>query len=183
MVAALYVAEDGVYASMADVDPWPAVRDARHYHGPWPVVAHPPCGPWGANRWHARPDWWDLGLYAIEQVRRYGGVLEQPRGSGLWQAGGLPTPGTGCDRHGGYSITLYQWWWGHRSSKPTWLYLSRVDDRLVARLVAERIAALTPVGRRVTVCIQNMSSDSPERSATPPAFARFLVDIAASVRP
>jgi hypothetical protein len=49
-VAALYVDPRGPYASMPGVDPWDVERDARTYAGPYPVVAHPPCGSWGRFR-------------------------------------------------------------------------------------------------------------------------------------
>lgn len=45
-VAALYVETNGVYADLPDVELWDEARDARLYAGPWPVVAHPPCGRW-----------------------------------------------------------------------------------------------------------------------------------------
>src|SRR3972149_4282264 len=54
VIAALYVAEGGVYYGLADVDPGPEARDARLYAGPWPVVAHPPCQRWG-RYWHGGP--------------------------------------------------------------------------------------------------------------------------------
>lgn len=47
MVAALFVDPAGVYPSL--VGPtmyWELDRDARRYHGPHPVVAHPPCNLW-----------------------------------------------------------------------------------------------------------------------------------------
>lgn len=45
MIAALYVDELGPYMRMAGVDPWGITRDARRYKGPYPIVAHPDCGP------------------------------------------------------------------------------------------------------------------------------------------
>ena len=64
MIAALYVdTARGPYARMRGVECWgyatrdgrqldalAPTRDARDYAGPWPVVAHPPCGPWGRFR-------------------------------------------------------------------------------------------------------------------------------------
>lgn len=46
MIAALFVEEGGAYYGLPDVDLWPESRDARSYHGPHPVVAHPPCSRW-----------------------------------------------------------------------------------------------------------------------------------------
>lgn len=54
MIAALYVAEGGVYSGLSDVEIWPESRDARLYAGPWPVVAHPPCQRWG-RYWSGGP--------------------------------------------------------------------------------------------------------------------------------
>lgn len=47
MIAALFVAIDGVYFGLRGVDPWDKARDARVYSGNDPVVAHPPCERWG----------------------------------------------------------------------------------------------------------------------------------------
>jgi hypothetical protein len=39
--AALYVETDGAYFGVPEVEPWDEPKDARHYTGPLPVVAHP----------------------------------------------------------------------------------------------------------------------------------------------
>lgn len=47
-IAAIYVMPRGPYYGLPDVIPYGLPeRDARKYAGPWPVVAHPPCGRWG----------------------------------------------------------------------------------------------------------------------------------------
>lgn len=99
-VAALFVATDGVYFGLPDVDPWDERRDARRYAGPLPVVAHPPCERWG-RYWHGGPSVRvrktkgdDNGCFAaaLAAVRRFGGVLEHPEASAAWAAFGLMTP-------------------------------------------------------------------------------------------
>jgi len=90
-VAALFVREDGPYPRMAHVDPWPESRDATRYAGPWPVVAHPPCAPWGFNR-HRSTQRPDLAVFAVYAVRKWGGVLEHPAASRLWRAMELAPP-------------------------------------------------------------------------------------------
>jgi hypothetical protein len=149
MIAALYVAKGGVYfdPELTDVDPWDEDRDARLYHGPWPVVAHPPCQRWGAlarvnfKRWggeHNRPGN-DGGCFrhARACVRQFGGVLEHPAFSYAWDRYELPRPvGVGwtcrypqfnsCSPHtNGFPEWVCEVWqsaYGHRARKRTWLY-------------------------------------------------------------
>lgn len=46
-VVALYVAEDGPYATDPRVEAWGVTRDARLYRGDVPAVTHPECKRWG----------------------------------------------------------------------------------------------------------------------------------------
>lgn len=73
MVAALYVERGGPYFDRADVDPWDRDRDARTYDGPHPVVAHPPCGPWGELKHLYKGNEHDCAGFALATVRRWGG--------------------------------------------------------------------------------------------------------------
>lgn len=126
MIAALYIdSKRGPYAAMPGVDAWGIERDATQYAGPWPVVAHPPCKSWGSLRHLALPNQAerDCGPRAVEQVRRWGGVLEQPAHSQLWAACGLPRPGELPDSFGGWSIEVSQCDFGHLARKRTWLYI------------------------------------------------------------
>lgn len=89
-----------------------------------PVVAHPPCRAWGQLRHFAKPqdDEKSLALWAVDQVRAHGGVLEHPKASTLWPDAGLPKPGE-FDAWGGWTLPIHQYWWGHRAQKSTLLYI------------------------------------------------------------
>lgn len=128
-VAALYVQPDGCYAAMPDVDPWPEARDARTYNGTLPVVAHPPCATWGRYHQKAGGLGNDDGCFAaaLASVRRCGGAIEHPANSQAWDRFGLPAPMEGRDEQGGWTLAVFQSWWGHESIKPTWLYIVGVD--------------------------------------------------------
>lgn len=164
-VAALYVLPTGPYTSMHDVDAWSEARDARRYAGPYPVVAHPPCARWGRLRGMATQDTADCGIVAAIQVRQWGGVLEHPAGSTLWEVAGLPEPGAGFDDFGGRTMHVKQSRWGHPAPKETWLYLCRVEPLPLPPEVPD------PAGR-----VGDMSRF--QREVTPPLLARWLVDVA-----
>jgi hypothetical protein len=169
--AALYVdVKRGPYAALG-LDCWGVERDARRYPGPAPVIAHPPCGPWGRYAHRCEQDA-TLALVAVEQVRRWGGVLEHPAHSRLWAAAGLPRPGELPDAHGGYTIHVEQGWWGHAAPKPTWLYLVGVRPGSVV-LPAPRPQPTGRVERMAKTC----------RHLTPPDFARYLVSLASLAHP
>lgn len=120
----LFARADSNYKTIPGCDVWDVERDARKWPGGAPVVAHPPCRAWGRLRHFAkpRPDEKALALFAVEQVRRFGGVLEHPEKSTLWDVAGLPRPGQ-RDQFGGWTLPICQHWWGHRAEKATWLYV------------------------------------------------------------
>lgn len=78
-VSALYIDRKGPYPLILGVDQcWDELRDARLYAGPGPVIAHPPCGPWGQLRQFCTLQSRDTGLIAVSQVRQYGGGIGAP---------------------------------------------------------------------------------------------------------
>lgn len=166
MLAALYIdTTRGPYPALG-VDCWDAERDATRYPGPHPVIAHPPCEAWGRYHQRARQDRRHLALVAVEQVRRWGGVLEHPAHSRLWREAQLPLPGELPDAWGGRTVEVEQGWWGHPAPKRTWLYVVGVE---LPPLPHERPTAQ---GR-----VEQLAKT--QRHLTPPAFARWLL----SVRP
>lgn len=135
-VAALFVQNRGIYYGLDDVDPWDEERDARTYDGPWPVVAHPPCGRWcmlasvNEARWGAKIGD-DGGCFAsaLESVRRFGGVLEHPAYTLAWREYDLPVPKRGIwrksllDPSEGWVTEVSQSAYGCLARKRTWLYV------------------------------------------------------------
>lgn len=201
MIAALFVATEGVYFGLPDVDPWDEKRDARLYPGPHPVVAHPPCERWG-RYWSGGPSAKvrrkkgdDGGCFAaaLEAVRRWGGVLEHPEASAAWKAFGLNTPAKWggwivADFFGGWTCCVEQGHYGHRARKATWLYAHGIElpslmwghSGIRARLdegfhsAAERRRAV-----KTGMC-QRLSRG--QRLATPVPFRDMLLSMARSVR-
>jgi hypothetical protein len=127
-----------------------------------------------------------LAPIAVEQVRRFGGVLEHPADSMLWKACAMPRPGELPDAWGGITIAVEQWRWGHRAIKPTWLYV----------VGAESIPPIpdAPGPRPAGGNMRSVGGDTSRRSMTerlpktqrhltPPAFAKWLVLLASSCRP
>lgn len=187
-VAALYVDPRGPYPRIEGVDCWDEARDARLYVGSHPVVAHPPCGPYCRVRHLYRGAEQDCALRAIEQVRAFGGVLEQPARSRLWAVADLPPPGQGDGV--GFSLAVEQVSWGHPCRKPTWLYFVGVPAHAA---VATRRTGGTPThwcsgGRKRSSGSGGLippgikAASAQMRRRTPPAFAAWLVALARSAR-
>lgn len=179
-VAALYVDPGGPYPVL--VREWfDESRDARTYTGPLPVVAHPPCGPWGPLRFLCTKQDKSTGPHAVAMVRAFGGVLEHPAQSTLFRACALPWPGELPDAWGGRSYEVRQVAWGHACEKPTWLYVVGIDAR--------QVTAGIRTGGRATHRVtsgprgpQLPCAHAALRRRTPEAFARWLIELAASAR-
>ena len=191
-VAALFVEVGGPYWLMGDkIDFWDIDRDARLYRGPWPVIAHPPCGRWcgmarmNEKRWGAKVGD-DGGCFesALTSVHRWGGVLEHPAFSLAWSAFGLERP----INHGWNRISRTEWvgevWqsaYGHKAMKRTWLYYvgcCKPDefDKSRAR-GSHQIGGGINTGNRLLPRL-----DQSETHITPKRFADYLINLAANSR-
>ena len=178
-VAALYIDDRGPYPRLLGPDAcWGIERDARLYEGPWPVIAHPPCGPWTRNAFSCTQQDASCGSIAFGQVRRFGGVLEQPAHSRMFEANGAPKPGELHDAWGGYTIEVRQVDWGHVAPKPTWLYLVRCEP-----------GPMPPAGTATHWCrkrpgqvVSVKMCSKEQRRRTPVAFAEWLIQVARRTR-
>lgn len=183
MIAALYIDPvRGPYFGLPDVECWGLPdHDATLYPGPWPVVAHPPCGHWGKFRDRCRQPIGQkaCGPIAVAQVRRWGGVLEHPQGSILFNR--LPIPGGLPDEYGGWTMMIDQARWGHFALKPTLLYFVGVAREDIPPIPP---AVEAPRGRRCTTGRYATAFEwlpKSRRHLTPPAFAAWLVAAARNV--
>lgn len=179
-VVALYVDPRGPYPKLVE-EFYDEARDARTYTGELPVVAHPPCGPWGRLRAFCVKQDPTCGPSAVEKVRSFGGVLEHPEWSRLFNVCGMPRPGELPDAWGGRTYAVSQVSWGHRAEKRTWLYVVGVDPDLVTRGIrtggiATHVVNTSRKGQR------RPELGKIERLLTPVAFAIWLLDLAATAR-
>lgn len=175
-VAALCVAAKSVYRSLQNVECYDLRRDVRTFAGGMPVVAHPPCRSWSAYCAHQSkplPGEKELGPLCVEWLRKCGGVLEHPAHSRLFDATGLPKPGETKD--GLWTVEVLQAWWGDSRTKKTWLCFSGIGKATVQF----PIRLHDPSGDRRRWQLLNSTS----RSATVPAMAEWLVDVARRSRP
>lgn len=193
-VAVLFARSDSTYKAMPGCDVFDMERDARTFAGGMPVVAHPPCRAWGQLRKLAnpRPDEKALAHFAVEQVRSFGGVLEHPKTSTLWPVAGLPKPGQ-RDAWGGWTLPIFQIWWGHRAEKPTYLYIvgcspGDIPTMPIALGAAQFICGSS--GRRRDGSRLHKGDigwrpeiSKAEREHTPPALAEWLVELARRCKP
>lgn len=185
-VAALYVDPRGPYLTMRGVDAWPKTRNAKRYQGPHPVVAHPDCGPWSKLRTMSYRQDPQCGIRAVRQVRTWGGVLEHPQYSGLWDECELPLPGCRADQYGGQTFYVQQLWWGHTCIKPTWLYCVGIDVLTISAGMLRAFRRADALQLRPTHCVttgERITERLPVASkkakvVTPPAFADWLVKLA-----
>ena len=128
MFVALFVREDSAYKNRQGWDAYDASRDALSYSGTDPLVCHPPCRSWGRLSHMAhnvREGEAELALFSIDKIRQNGGILEHPSGSRLF---GTHLPDAGeTDEHGGFTIEIDQYDFGHVAHKRTKLYICGID--------------------------------------------------------
>lgn len=200
MIAALYIDPRGPYMRMARVLPYALSEnqllpgfggaDARAYDGPFPVVAHPPCGPWSSLRRLYKGTTADraCAIRAVEQVRRFGGVLEHPGTSLLWDEVIEPLRSVEPYFRDEYTVKVDQCEWGHPARKPTKLFLVGVPR---SALEVPPFPGRKPThwcsgsrknkgGGSVPAGIKVCSAE--QRRRTPTLFAEYLVRLASAVR-
>jgi len=193
LVAVLFVRADSIYKTLPSLDCYDAERDARKWPGGCAIIAHPPCRSWGHLKAFAKPlpGEHDLAPWAIAQVRRWGGVVEHPKGSTLFKHCACPPPGGQMDLWGGWVLSVDQFHWGHLARKRTWLYIcgaQMYDLPPVPHREGKPTHCISSLSRRVRNSKRGIVMSSPcsylpevgksHRDKTPPDFARWLVELA-----
>lgn len=168
-VSVLFARKNSIYKTLPGCDVFDFDRDALTCSGTFPVIAHPPCRSWGKLRHFAtpRPGEKELAFFALDMVRKNGGVLEHPKGSRLFKDFDLPSPGR-IDSFGGFVLGVNQSWFGHRADKATLLYIKGCMPQQVPSI---------PLRLEYSSHLVEFMSTS-EREKTPPAFALWLYELA-----
>lgn len=179
MISVLFTRKDSVYKSM-NLDCYDIERNALTWAGGNPIIAHPPCRSWGQLSHFAnpRPGEKELAIYSINQIRKYGGVLEHPRASRLWKEMNLPL-GKQTDEYGGYTISINQSWFGHKAEKKTLLYICGVERNNLPEipLKFDLIEYVVSSSRKKAGKKEISKAD---RERTPIDLAKWLIQVAES---
>ena len=176
MISVLFAARESIYKTIPGLDVWDIDRNALNWPGGNRGIFHPPCRLWSKWLRHlstAPREERNLALWSVDQVRKEGGILEHPACSLLWTEARLPKPGTG-DTYG-FSIALYQQWFGHKAQKATWLYICDIKSLPEIPFVLGDPAVRGPWGHEVKHRNVERLSKA-ERHGTPLKFALWLVD-------
>jgi hypothetical protein len=178
MTPVLFARQDSIYKQLG-CDVYDIDRDARNFPGGKAGVYHPPCRGWGQLEHFAkpRPDEKELAVWSVAQIRKYGGVLEHPRGSKLWKHLDLPT-GNKTDEYGGYSLSVNQSWWDHRAEKKTLLYIVGCERSELPQMPLKFDAieyVVAPSKNNHGKGIKSITKK--EREQTPVEFAKWLIEI------
>lgn len=168
-ISVLFTQTKSIYNQLG-TDNWDIKRDAKNWPGGNAIIAHPPCRAWGnySNKAKPIPGERELAIWAIEQIRKWGGILEHPRTSRLWKEMKLPRPGEQPDQYEGFSISIDQYWFGHRGKKNTWLYIKGTT--------LQKLPIIPLKLGRATYKVEDMGKK--ERAATPRRLAEWLIKTA-----
>lgn len=180
-IPVLFCRSDSIYKTFPEADVYDLGRNALEWEGGVPAIYHPPCRTWSSLRHCTKAPQSErqLALWAIKAVRTWGGILEHPRTSSLWNHVGAPKPGF-RDQYGGFLLDVDQFWWGHRAQKRTYLYFVGFKPR-------DLIPYPIQLGQAPRVFTNNQKQPlghplhrpeitEKERDSTPPKLARWLLD-------
>jgi hypothetical protein len=210
LLAALFVESNGCYAGLPNIDCWDEVKDARLYPGPYPVIAHPPCQRWG-KMWFGQPayvartgirkkkgDDGECFKSALENIRKYGGIIEHPWASHAWPHFNLKIPSRKggwikADEYGGWTCCVEQGRYGHYARKPTLLLVHGIKEEDLPELdwgISDPripVWAIDKYGleyckKAGEMAFQGGGVDCHIRNATPIPFRDLLINLATKIK-
>lgn len=175
MTTVLFTQKNSIYLSLG-CDCYDVERNALTWTGSEPAIYHPPCRLFSRLRKFSTAPSSEkfLAYWSIEKIRRFGGVLEHPAQSTLWMEKNLPVPGKSDEF--GFSIDIDQYWFGHKAQKRTWLYIVGILPKQLPDypLVCGNAEFVLETSARKN---KKPTLKKSERSATPEAFANWLIQI------
>ena len=174
MVSILFTQKNSTYKKFNGTDCWDKKRDAKNFDEKNVIIAHPPCRAWATFKGIAKPEPGEkeLAILAVDLVRKNGGIVEHPNRSSLWKQMRVPRPNEGSDEFGGFTISIDQYWFGHRGKKNSWLYIVGIKPKNLPPFPIR--LGHTPIK------VEKMGKY--ERERTPIELCRWLLDIAKFIK-
>lgn len=129
-IPVLFVHNRSNYKKLPGFDCYDLKRNALTYKGDDPVICHPPCRLFSRLRAFSNADFKEkeFAYFALDLVRKNGGILEHPASSLLWKEKNLPL-GCSVDEYGGFTLCIDQCWFGLSVRKRTYLYIVGIKAR------------------------------------------------------
>jgi hypothetical protein len=139
-VTVLFCQKNSIYKRMG-CNVYDEDRNSLSWMGSEPAIYHPPCRLWSKLKHLSTADPIEkyLALWAVNKVRSYGGILEHPAYSSLFNFMNLPKPGN-TDEYG-FTIEIDQFNYGHLARKKTWLYICGADRIKTTTILSKKINA------------------------------------------
>jgi hypothetical protein len=170
MTIVLFTRENSIYEELG-CECYDKKRNAYTAPRGVPVIAHPPCRAWGTMAHWAKPEPGekDYATWSLSMVNKYGGIVEHPQKSKLWQEKEL--------LNNGFLFGIKQRDFGHVCEKPTYLYIVGISK-----------SELPPVPISLSYPTHKIQSDKRpgapkhwankiQREGTPPLLAKWLLEI------
>jgi hypothetical protein len=183
MISVLFCAKNSVYKSLG-VDCWDEERDALCWPGGNLGIFHPPCRLFCQLRHFSTAPSAEkqLAYWSVDQVRKWGGILEHPALSRLWHDCDLPPPDSLFGDGYGFTAQIDQFRFGHPARKLTWLYFVNCAPAPAPgkyRNCFTGAEAKSRWDKRNSAPLRHLLKS--ERSRTPAAFAKWLVESAGAL--
>ena len=127
-IPVLFTAHVSFYNDNDIFDCYDVRRDAFSYTGRSPLIAHPPCRLFSRLRKFSTAGVKEkqCAFFALDKIRRFGGILEHPRSSTLWLNGNFKLDGS-VDDYGGFLRSVNLSWFGFQAQKKTMLYFCGIN--------------------------------------------------------
>ncbi len=175
MIPVLFVHNRSNYKKLGTFDCYDEKRNALTYTGSSPVIAHPPCRTFSRLRAFttAPVEEKKLAYWAVDLVRKQGGIIEHPYDSQLWKDIDAPKPGT-YDKYGGFTLVFDQYDFGYYTRKRTRLYI-----------VGCKAAQLPPLPMRFDLDTKQrtfVNLTTKQRSETVEPLCKYLASIIEIIR-
>lgn len=159
-------------------------RNATRYNGSDVVICHPPCPQWSQLRRFAKEDFEEkqLALWALELVRKNGGILEHPQNSTLFTKIISLKPGQ-LDIYGGQMLYVDLNWFGYPCKKKTGLYIVG----LLPQNIPAYPISLNAITHRIGSRSRNRNLTKKElpksrRDETPTLMCKWLLQVAEQIQ-